>query len=217
MSFEIWLSLILVFAAGGLTPGPAVMLVLASSLRYGFWLALAAALGVCAANVLWITLAATGVGALAEQFPQAFTVLKFAGLAFIVWLAWSTATQKIDTKLEEEVSNVFGTSAKKPPRYGRITALFFRGVGLQLANPNALVFFGGILPAFFNPDLAVFGQATIMVATVTATELTGLTIYALGARALAHQFSNPRFARVFYVCAGLVMAGSAFWALLSQT
>lgn len=216
MEFHLWLSLVLVFAAGGLTPGPAVMLVIASSLRYGFILALIAAFGICGANVLWVTLAASGAGVLAEQYPTVFTLLKLAGMVFIIWLAWKTATQPVSTHFEEEVTDVFGTKAKKPPKYGRVISLFFRGFGLQIANPNALVFFGGLLPAFFTPDLPIVAQAGVMIATVTMTELFGLVIYASAARILAHQFSNPVFARVFYVCAGLLMAGSVAWAVLSQ-
>ena len=208
--------MIILFAAGGLTPGPAVMLVIASSLRYGAALAMVAALGVCAANVVWITLAASGAGVLAEQHPTLFMCLKLAGLVFIIWLAWSTATQPVSTHFEEDVTDVFGTGARKPAKYGRLTALFFRGAGLQIANPNALVFFGGLLPAFFAVDHPILPQAMVMVGTVTVTELFGLTVYALGARALSHRFSDPVFARIFYVCAGMVMAGSVIWAMLSQ-
>jgi len=58
MELELWLSLVALFFTGGLTPGPAVMLVLASSFRYGFKPALLPALGVASANVLWLFLAA---------------------------------------------------------------------------------------------------------------------------------------------------------------
>ena len=216
MALELWISLVILFAAGGLTPGPAVMLVIASSLRYGMWLALCAAIGVCFANVIWITLAASGAGILAEQFPNIFFGLKVAGLIFICWLAWKTATQPVSRHFEEDVTDVFGRNARKPARYGRVAALFFRGFGLQLANPNALIFFGGLLPAFFDVDDPILTQAMVMIATVTLTELFGLTVYAGAARALAHQFDNPRFARVFYVCAGLVMALSVIWAMTTQ-
>lgn len=217
MQPELWISLVILFASGGLTPGPAVMLVIASSLRYGFWMALIAAAGICVANTFWITLAASGAGALAHQFPNIFFALKLVGLAFICWLAFKLATQPVDTRFEDDIVDVFGEGARKPPKYGRTTALFFRGLGLQIANPNALVFFGGLLPAFFDPDSPIVFQALVMVLTVTATEMFGLVVYASGARALSHWFSEPRFARSFYVCAALLMVGSVIWALISQT
>lgn len=216
MELELWISLIILFAAGGLTPGPAVMLVIATSMRYGFRLALVSALGVCAANVLWITLAASGAGVLAKQFPVLFAGLKILGLFFILWLAWKTATQPVDTHFEEEVIEVFGPDARRPPKYGRFVSLFFRGVGLQIANPNALVFFGGLLPTFFNVSAPVLQQAIVMIMTVTLTEMFGLTVYGAAARVLAHKFSEPQFARYFYISAGIIMALSGIWAILSQ-
>lgn len=216
MEIDLWVSLILLFAAGGLTPGPAVMLILASSLRYGLFYALIAALGICVANVVWISLAASGAGLLAQQFPTIFLIVKIAGLCFVLWLAWSTATQPVSTRFEEDVSKVFGKNARKPPKYGRIVAQFFRGVGLQIGNPNALVWFGGLLPTFFSTEQPIMFQVGIMIATVTVTELAGLGVYALAARLLAHKFSEPAFARAFYFGAALVMAASVLWAFASQ-
>ena len=202
--------------AGGLTPGPAVMLVMASSLRYGFALALVAGLGICAANVVWITLAASGAGLLAQQFPTAFLIVKIAGICFVLWLAWSTATQPVSTHFEDDVTEVFGTRARKPPKYGRLAALFFKGFGLQIGNPNALVWFGGLLPTFFTPGEPIIPQACIMIATVTVTELLGLSVYGGAARLLARKISNPVFARIFYVSAAALMALSILWAVFTQ-
>lgn len=216
MQFDVWVSLIILFLSGGLTPGPAVLLVIASSLRYGFWLALIAAIGVCVANAVWITLAATGAGALAEHFPRMFFALKLGGLGFICWIAWKIATQPVDTHFEDDVQEVFGTEARKPAKYGRFAALFFRGIGLQLANPNALVFFGGLLPAFFDTSKDVAPQAMLMIGTITFTEMFGLIIYAVGARALARWFSDASFARIFYVSAAILMVSSVAWAIMTQ-
>jgi arginine exporter protein ArgO len=90
---------------------------------------MAPALGICTGNLLWIVLAVSGVAALAHVFPQAFLVLKLVGICFIMWIAWRMAVGgAIDL-----------ARAAPPPR----RHMFARGVGLQLANPNALVFFGG--------------------------------------------------------------------------
>lgn len=62
------------------------MLVVTCSIRYGFGPAMLAALGVCAANLAWTTLAVAGAAALSRTFPAAFAVLKLGGLAFVVYL-----------------------------------------------------------------------------------------------------------------------------------
>ena len=82
MSLELWLALVALFGIGGLTPGPAVMLVMASSFRYGFKPAMLPALGIASANVVWLLLAASGAAALATTFPKAFLVLKIACLLY---------------------------------------------------------------------------------------------------------------------------------------
>jgi homoserine/homoserine lactone efflux protein len=206
MAFGVWLNFTMLFLAGGLTPGPAVMLVTTASIRYGFWASMAPAVGVCAANLIWITLAAFGISALAHAFPLAFQILKGAGIAFILWLAWKTAFGEPVDLLRRE----------PPPR----RKLFLHGVGLQLANPNALVYFGGLLPIYFDLDRDLVLQVAISMVTVTACEMFGLVIYALGADALARRFQSAAFAHGFFRIAALAMvvsAGFAVWMTWSTT
>lgn len=199
MDVWVWLNFTVLFLAGGLTPGPAVMLVTTASIRYGFGPSIAPALGICFANLIWITLAASGVAIVAKAFPEAFLVLKAIGIAFIAWLAWRTAFGAPVDLLRRD----------SPPR----SRLFMHGVGLQLANPNALVYFGGLLPAYFNADQDLVPQVAISMITVTVCEMFGLMVYAGGADALAKRFRSPGFARWFFRIAGLVMFLSAAFAV----
>lgn len=197
MEFMVWINVALLFAAGGITPGPAVMLSVASSLRYGFTAGMTAGLGIVAANLLWVVLAGSGALALAALSPLLFVSLKFAGLAFIFVIACQMAfgpTKGLDTK-----------SADAPRR----SALFGKGVGLQLANPNALIFFAFMMPGFIDASKPILIQALIIAATVTVTELVGLATYSGLADRLRRYFGNPIFARWFFVCAALIMFGSA--------
>lgn len=199
MEAGVWFALLALFLAGGLTPGPAVMLVTTSSIRYGFWPAMAPAIGICLSNIVWIVLAASGASALAHAFPTGFLILKLAGVAFICWIAWRMA-----------FSGPVDLVRAAPPPKARLLA---HGVGLQLANPNALVFFGGLLPAYIDPNRSLVAQAGIIIATITITELLGLIIYAGAANWLSRRFASPAFAKGFYRLAALAMAGSAAFAV----
>ncbi len=199
MEFGVWFAFFALFLAGGLTPGPAVMLVTTSSIRYGFWPSMAPAVGICVGNIVWVTLAASGASALAHAFPQAFMVLRVAGIAFILWLAWRTAFGAPVDLLRRE----------PPPR----ARLFAHGVGLQIANPNALVYFGGLMPAYLDPGKDLATQVIIVMITVTLTEMGGLAVYALGADALARRFQSAAFATGFFRIAALAMAASASFAV----
>lgn len=201
MEFGVWLAMIGLFLAGGLTPGPAVMLVVSSSLRYGFRPAMLPAIGVSTANLVWISLAAGGAAAIAARFPAGFLVLKLAGLCFIAWIAFSLIrAEPRDLRLSREAM---------PKR----AALFGKGLGLQLANPNALVFFGALLPGYFDASRPLVLQVAIAIATITFTEMLGLAVYAAGADRLARSFATPRFARWFNRGAAALMFCSAAFAV----
>jgi homoserine/homoserine lactone efflux protein len=190
-----WLALVLLFLAGGLTPGPAVMLVVTCSIRYGFWPAMLPALGICAANLLWTGLAVSGASALARAFPFAFAMLKLGGLTFIAVLGVGLFRAGA-VQLERQTP---------PPR----ARLFASGVALQLGNPNALVYFGGMLPAYLDPDRPLVTQAAIVMASVTLTELAGLATYGASADTLARRFASRAFAVGFFRIAALCMVISA--------
>ena len=127
MSFELWLALVALFGVGGLTPGPAVMLVMSSSFRYGFKSAMLPALGIASANLVWLLMAASGAAILATKFPNAFLVLKGMGLLVIFYLALST----IFGPLPDTVSKVMDPPRKKN--------LYSKGLALQLSSPMPLV------------------------------------------------------------------------------
>jgi homoserine/homoserine lactone efflux protein len=197
MEPAVWLSLVALCFAGGLTPGPAVMLTMASSMRYGFGPAMMAACGVAAANLFWVLMAASGAAVLAAKAPLVFIALKLAGFGVVCWLAWGMSFGPQSGKVAR--------AEDAPPR----AILFGRGVGLQLGNPNALVFFGGMLPAFFDHTRPILPQGVQVMATITVAELFGLAVYAATASALAMKFSSIAFARTFSRVAAALMVGAA--------
>ena len=203
MDLSVWIALVALFFAGGLTPGPAVMLVMSTSLRYRAPTALLPGLGVAAANLVWISLAAGGIATFAAKFPIILMGLKIAGIGFIAWLSWTLATA--------DPGRPHASASVAPPR-GR---LFARGVGLQLLNPNALVFFGLLLPSYFDLDHPVVPQALVMMATITVCELFGLTVYAWLADVMNHRFESPAFTRWFNRGAAAAMFASALFASIS--
>jgi homoserine/homoserine lactone efflux protein len=203
LDFDVWLSLVVLFLVGGLTPGPAVMLVMASSFRYGFRPAMLPALGIASANVLWLILAASGTAALLTTFPSVTLALKVLGLLVILYLGLST---------------IFGPppdmsvgSDDAPKRAG----LYARGVGLQISSPLPLVYFGMLLPLYFDASKPVLPQFGIMLATVTWLELQGLAIYAAFARWIRAKLQSPTAAQVFNWIIGVVMIASGMWAIFA--
>ena len=206
MDISVWLALLALFFSGGLTPGPAVMLVMSTSLRYGARTALVPAVGISAANLVWISLAATGLATFAATLPTLLIGLKVVGVVFVGWLAWGMATQ--------DTANPKASAQHAPPR----STLFGRGVGLQLLNPNALVVFGLLVPGYFDASRPVLAQALIIMATLTFTEMFGLTVYAFAADAMNKWFQNPVFTRRFNrAAAALMLISVVFAAVMTST
>ena len=203
MELELWLSLVALFFTGGLTPGPAVMLVLASSFRYGFQPALLPALGVASANVLWLCLAASGTAVLFEIYPTATLALKGLGILVLGWMAISVMIGPLP-RLEPDPDDA--------PRRGR---LYAKGFLLQITSPMPLVYFGMLLPLYFQADTPLPPQFLIMLVTITVLELFGLSVYAYAAKSIRRFLQDPRTRRVFNVLIGLIMIASGIFAVHS--
>ena len=143
-----------------LLPGPDMLLVLDSAGWHGRSRGLAAAAGLAIARTAHVALAAAGLAALVRASPMAFTVLRLAGAAYIVWLGF---------QILRSSDELHGPDAARSP--GSHLAFVGRGVLTNLLNPKALIFCSILLPQFVNPEgwamwrqLAVLGAATVLIA-----------------------------------------------------
>lgn len=206
---------------GGLTPGPAVALVMASSFRYGIKPSMLAAFGIASANALWVLLAASGAMALFTRAPSAFIAMKFIGFLVILYLAITTVFGPLPN-LAAQTSYPDQSSLKPQADLGLQPVsskgkLYRRGLILQISSPMPLVYFGGLLPAYFDIERPMLTQILIMFATVTLTELIGLWIYAAGAHNIRATLRSPVAARAFNIIIGLMMLASGTWAIFLTT
>jgi len=141
-----------------LLPGPDTLLVLDSATRHGTSRGLAAAMGLAISRAAHVTLAAAGLAALLQAWPAAFTAVRLAGAAYIVWLG----VQVLRSSGEAHDSTAKGG--------GSLGVFVRRGVLTNLLNPKALIFCSVLLPQFVNPDgwpawrqLALLGGVSIAI------------------------------------------------------
>jgi threonine/homoserine/homoserine lactone efflux protein len=142
MSIEI----ILIFAATefllSLAPGPAVLLVVGQGMRAGFSSSVKGSLGILTGNAVYFALSAFGLGAVLLASAKMFTIIKYAGVAYLVYLG----VQMILTKTEPEEDMLI-----QQIRPNKSFKLFSQGLITQLSNPKAVVFFTALLPQFVTP------------------------------------------------------------------
>jgi threonine/homoserine/homoserine lactone efflux protein len=195
MSLEAWLAFCATETVLCIIPGPAVLFVVSVALASGARGGMAASLGVLAANAGYFTLSATGIAAVIVASHELFTVLRWAGAAYLVVLG---------------LGMLFGHSrpvAGASPQLVR--RAFLRGVLVQSANPKALVFFVALLPQFIEPGAPVALQIVLLGASSVVIELFVLAVYvALSVR--ARQLAGSRLAGPLQRVGGgfLVAAGA---------
>jgi threonine/homoserine/homoserine lactone efflux protein len=183
---------VLAEAALSLSPGPAVMLVIACGLTWGARKSLYATLGIFA-------ISATALGAVLVASRTFFTAVKWLGAAYLVYIG---------------VSALFGRPSpiaigREEGSGGAARALFVSGLTLQLANPKTLVFFASILPQFVDPKLAIGPQMVWLAAGSIVPEFVILAGYGYLASRAARLTRDPRFARYTEKAAGVLVLGAA--------
>ena len=124
------------------------MLVIACALAHGAQRSLWASLGILSANAIYFALSATGLGALLVTSRAFFSLVKWCGAAYLVYLGLSA--------LLGRPSSI--TVSRASPRGTSAASIYLSGLTLQLANPKTLIFFIAILPQFVDPRLPVDAQ-----------------------------------------------------------
>ena len=126
------------------TPGVDMMLTLSRTLRYGVRGGLAAAAGIMAGCVVHALAAALGLAALIAASAAAFTVIKWAGAAYLLWLAFGM--------LRSALAPEPPTAAPRLDERPGVAALFRQGVLTNVLNPKIALFFLALLPQFIDAD-----------------------------------------------------------------
>jgi homoserine/homoserine lactone efflux protein len=193
MTLPTWLLFCLTETVLCLIPGPAVLLVLATALRGGFAPATRATAGILAGNTMYFALSATGIAAVIVASHGVFSVLKWAGAAYLVWLGLRMLLLR---------SGSHGAAQERPG--SNAERFFARAFIVQAANPKALVFFIALLPQFINPAASVPQQILLLGLSSVAIEFMVLSLYAaLAAR--ARTFTAARFSGLLERSGGAIL------------
>ena len=145
---------LLLFVAAGLllnlTPGPDVLYIVSNALRSGARAGMVAALGITAGCFVHIFAAAVGVSALMAASATAFTVLKWLGAAYLVYVGVRLVFSKAGNAIKLEAHGVDTTGARGLKHYKTI---FLRGFWTNVLNPKVALFFLAFLPQFIAPTV----------------------------------------------------------------
>ncbi|WP_086775188.1 LysE family translocator [Vibrio coralliirubri] len=166
MSITSGIALFVAMLLSAAIPGASVLAVLSRSLSYGWKQGLLVVLGVLIADYIFIFLALSGLSALASAMGEFATVIKYVGVAYLFWLAYTTWTS--------DVSESSSTSSEQRTKASSVII----GLLMTVSNPKAILFYMGFFPAFI--DLKTFTTTDVMMILVISTVAVGgvLSLYA---------------------------------------
>lgn len=192
---------LLMATATVLSPGPGVVMTLTNSLRYGMRSTFGGILGVAFGALVVAAISATSVGVVLATSAVAFTILKFIGAAYLIYLgvrAWRAPAFRFAEQATHEAS--FGKR-------------FLEGISLQLTNPKAIFFFLSVFPQFIDPSLHYAGQFSLLVLTYSALVIVIHCAYAFFARRAKNWLTSDKGGRAVskaagatFVCFGAALA-----------
>lgn len=170
MTWEIWVIYVATVLAFMSTPGPSHLLMLSNSMSHGFRPSLATAAGDLSANALQMLAAGLGLAAIIVASQNALTVIKWLGVAYLLWLG---------IKMLRRSSG--DAQPGKVAQKARVKTLWMQGFLTSAANPKAVVFFAALFPQFMDGAKPFATQFLIL--SVTYIAIDGAFLAGYGATA----------------------------------
>lgn len=202
MQLHTWLAF---FAASwliSLSPGAGAISCMSAGMRYGYRKSVWNILGLQAGILLLVVIVAMGLGAVLATSILAFNLIKWFGVAYLVWLGiqqWCAEAKPMEMSME---------NARSPRQ------LFMQGFLVNASNPKGIIFMLAVLPQFIDPHGPQFVQYAICTGTLFFTDAVVMSGYTLLAARVLSALRDPAHIRKLnlafgglFVGAGLLLAG----------
>ena len=202
LNLSLFSMFIVISLANIFAPGAGVVYAITTGIQGGlkgnFWCRIGLAVGI----LVLMTASVSGLGVIVANSPTIFTVLRFIGIAYLIYLgikAWrAPATSLI-------------ADGAIPAHYGR--RQFAEAFMLQITNPQPLVFFISLLPQFIDQKLAYIPQVVIMTVVYSFLVFAVMTIYTFAVARARTFFKSPQASLIlrrtsavfFFIIAALVI------------
>lgn len=204
MSLDTWIAFFIASWLISLSPGAGAISCMAAGLRYGFRRAFANIIGLIAGIMFVLAIVAAGLGALLAASTLAFAIVKWLGVAYLVWLGiqqWRAPAFAVDAEAAERLLGA------------TIRQLVFKGFLVNATNPKGILFMLAVLPQFIDPARAQSPQYLICGATLVFTDLVVMSGYTAFAARVLRLLREPRHIRWMnrtfgglFVAAGALLA-----------
>lgn len=186
-----------IYAVAVASPGPGVAAVVARAMATGTRRTLPFIAGIVIGDLTWFALVVGGLAVLAQSFQILFTIIKYAGAAYLLFMAWKL--WRAPAKPADEQPQVKGEGLR----------LTMAGLALTLGNPKTMVFFLAILPQVIAlrdvTPLSIAELCAVMIVILSGI----MAAYAMVADQARRFLNTPERMRIVNRATGGVMAGVA--------
>ncbi len=204
MSFDHWAAFALASAIILVIPGPTILLVISYALGHGRRVAGATVAGVALGDFTAMTASMLGLGALLAASAEIFTVLKWIGAAYLIFLGVGLWRARVAAAGAAEDA---AAPAERPWR------IFSHAYVVTALNPKSIVFFVAFLPQFLDAHAPVLPQMVLFEATFLALATANATAYALAAAAARDTIRKPAVQRAVNRTGGSLLIGAGLLAV----
>jgi threonine/homoserine/homoserine lactone efflux protein len=201
-SFPTLLPFLLFAFVASITPGPTNILVLSNSARFGLAATVPIILGACASAAMLVLLVGTGAGSSLTQWPLLQTLMQWAGVAWLSYLAWQI--------YRAPAIAIAIATAQAQQRLGLLSA-----AGLQWINPKTWMMALAVVSVFAGVGEDRFSHVLYLSLAFFLISIPCLGVWALLGAGSSRWLRSPRAMQRFNRCMGLLLLGSAWVSVLA--
>ena len=166
MELNVWITLLLATIAISISPGAGAVVSMNYGIKYGLKKSYAAIFGLQAGLLIQTFVVVIGLGAIITKSVLIFTIIKWVGVLYLVYMGLSKIFEKVE--LAQDGEQVKDYSAKKA---------FISATLINLTNPKATVFLVAFIPQFLNPNSSLWLQFGIISLTLLVVDVIVMTGY----------------------------------------
>lgn len=166
MEFNIWSTLFLTALALSISPGAGAVVSMNNGINYGLKKSFPAIIGLQVGLFTQTFVVVIGLGALIAKSVMLFNIIKWVGVAYLVYLGLSKIFEKVEIANDGRELNKY--SVKRS---------FFTAILINLTNPKSTIFLVAFIPQFLNPNESLWLQFSIIVITLCSVDIFVMTGY----------------------------------------
>ena len=178
-------------------PGPGVLALIGTALGGGLKRAMPMIIGIAFGDTTWLVMAVLGLAAISELYAEAFTVIRYIGVAYLLFLAWKFWTNTSELKADEGSSKRSGFAS------------MLNGYLITMGNPKPMFFYLALVPVLLDLSAYGAGELSIVVVATFFILVTVLTPYALLASGAREWLKSSRVYKIMNRTAAALIGTAA--------